>query len=319
MTGKQKFISALKHEPITGNVPHFEMVFFPTMEALGKVHPVHRTFGQWAQMSEKERELHRTDIAQTYIDIARKYEHSAIFPQFYIGDTEETIRLLTKIRELSGDEYFIMLHGDGTYEIPDGEKMLEFSYRLVDDEEGVKAEADARVNNLVSLFEKIVTHNKDLIDGVALCADYCLNQGPFLSPNQFSEFVTPYLAKEIKLYRDLGLYSMKHTDGNIMPIIDQMIECKPDALHSLDPQAGVDIAVIKNLYGNKVCLIGNVNCGLLQTGTLEEVEQSVMYALENGMPGGGYVFSSSNCVYPGLALERYEFMWDLWKTRGIYK
>ena len=65
-------------------------------------------------------------------------------------------------------------------------------------------------------------------------SDYCLNNGPFLSPPQFSEFVTAYLKTLIKCYRQMGFYTIKHTDGNIMTIIDQIAECKPDALHSLE-------------------------------------------------------------------------------------
>jgi uroporphyrinogen decarboxylase len=64
------------------------------------------------------------------------------------------------------------------------------------------------------------------LDGFALCADYCLNKGPFMSPVQFGEFATPYLIRLIKGYRDMGFYTIKHTDGNIMPIIDQLLEAK---------------------------------------------------------------------------------------------
>jgi len=100
--------------------------------------------------------------------------------------------------------------------------------------------------------------------------------------------------------------------------LDQLVEANPHALHSLDPQAGVDIAEVKRLVGDKVCLIGNVNCGLLQTGTDEEVIQSVRYALANGMPGYGYIFSTSNCIYTGMLLERYELMLKVWKEEGNY-
>ena len=164
--------------------------------------------------------------------------------------------------------------------------------------------------------EKIAQHKG--LDGFALCADYCLNTGPFLSPNIFSEFVTPYLTELIRGYRDMGFYVIKHTDGNIMPILDQLVEANPHALHSLDPQAGVDIAEVKRLVGNKVCLIGNVNCGLLQTGTDAEVIESARYALQNGMPKGGYIFSTSNCIYTGMSLSRYELMLDIWRKEGNY-
>lgn len=49
-----------------------------------------------------------------------------------------------------------------------------------------------------------------------------------------------------------------------------MADCKPDAFHSLDPQGGVSIPEVRKIIGEDIALIGNVNCGLLQTGTIEE-------------------------------------------------
>ena len=62
-------------------------------------------------------------------------------------------------------------------------------------------------------------------------------------------------------HRKNGAYVIKHTDGNIMPILDQLVSCRPHALHSIDPQAKVDLGEVKRLVGDKVCLAGNVNCG----------------------------------------------------------
>ena len=80
----------------------------------------------------------------------------------------------------------------------------------------------------------------------------------------------------------------------------------------------MDIAEVKKLYGDQVCLIGNVNCGLLDTGTEEEVVASARYALRSGMPGGGYIFSTSNCIYTGMRLSSYELMLDVWRREGNY-
>ncbi|MCX8053026.1 MAG: uroporphyrinogen decarboxylase family protein [Armatimonadetes bacterium] len=316
MTPRERFIAALERRPLTGRVPHFELVFFLTMEAFGKVHPLHRAYSQWQQMEEKERQLHREDIADTFIMTAERYEHSAIFLHPNPGTLEETIRLIDIVRDKTGDKYFLMLHGDATFGIPDGQHMESFSYRMVDDPEGLKREASAAVDNALAYQEQLAKHGG--LDGFALCSDYCLNTGPFLSPAQFSEFVTPYLARLIQGQRDMGFYTIKHTDGNIMPIIDQLVQANPHALHSLDPQAGVDIAEVKRLYGDRVCLIGNVNCGLLDTGTEDEVRESARYALKHGMPGGGYIFSTSNCIYTGMRLSRYHAMLDVWKAEGNY-
>jgi uroporphyrinogen decarboxylase len=210
-----------------------------------------------------------------------------------------------------------MIHGDATFAIPDGAELEAFSYRLADEPEKVKVEADRRVDEFIRAAEKLA--EQGCLDGLALCADYCFNVGPFLSPALFSEFITPYLAREIRAYRDMGFYVIKHTDGNIMPILDQLVEADPHALHSLDPQGGVDMAEVKKLVGDRVCLAGNVNCGLLQTGTDQEAGESVRYALRHGMPGGGYIFCTSNCIYTGMPLERYELMLDIWRKEGIYR
>ena len=312
LTPRQRFIAALERRPLVGRVPTFELDFFLTMEALGKVLPQHRRFEQWNQMEEKERRLQRADAAEVFIHIAEKYEHDAIFihPTPGLGE-DETCRLIDVIREKTGERYFLMLHGDATFDIPDGGHMAEFSYRMADDPEGLKREAQERIELAFACGERYMKHGG--LDGFALCSDYCLNTGPFLSPRRFSEFVTPYLARLVQAYREMGFYTIKHTDGNIMPIIDQLVQANPHALHSLDPQAGVDIAEVKRRFGKQVCLIGNVHCGLLDTGTDDEVIASARYALENGMPGGGYIFSTSNCVYTGMPLRRYELMLEVWR------
>ena len=320
MTPREKFIMALEGKQPPGRVPHFELVFYLTMEAFGRVHPTHRHFGQWGQMSDRERECHRRDIADLYLAIARRYEHSAIFfhgPGGW-GDAahEETMRTLEALRDLSGRDYFLMLHGDATYGVPSGEHMMDFAARIADEPQAVKDEAARMVDR--ALGAAAATHKRGVLDGYALCSDYCFNTGPFFSPAMFDEFVTPYLARLVAGYRDLGFYVIKHTDGNIMPILDALVSTWPHALHSLDPQGGVDLAEVKRRVGKQVCLIGNVNCGLLDTGTEEEVVASARYALRHGMPGGGYVFSTSNCVYTGMDLARYDLMLDVWRREGNY-
>ena len=301
---------------MTGRVPHFELVFYLTMEAFGRVHPQHRSYSQWDQMTNGERQLHRQDMADLFIATAERFEHSAIFLHPNPGTFEEAVRLIDQVRDKTGDRYFLMLHGDATFAVPDGEQMAAFSYRLSDEPQKVEAEARQMVDDALRRAGRLAAHGG--LDGFALCADYCFNTGPFLSPDQFGQFITPYLARLTAGYRDLGFYVIKHTDGNIMPIIDQLVQTNPHALHSLDPQGGVDIAEVKRRYGDRVALCGNVNCGLLDTGTDDEVIESARYALTNGMPGGGYIFCTSNCIYTGMRLARYELMLHVWREEGNY-
>lgn len=103
-----------------------------------------------------------------------------------------------------------------------------------------------------------------------------------------------------------------------MPIVDQIIDCNPPCPAFARSAGGVDIAEIKLLYGDKVCLVGNVNCGLMDTGTGQQVIESAEYVMKHGKPGGGYIFSTSNCVYTGMKLEKYELILDVWRKHRMY-
>ena len=333
-TSREKFIMALEGKQPPGRVPHFELVFYLTMEAFGKVHPTHRIFSQWDQMSKIEQNLQIHDMADLYVQTMRKYEHSAAHVLWPVArkagadfstkatricnpfDIDDQIHLLEDIRNISGMQYCLLVPGDATYGIPDGSEMMDFVGEIADHPDKLKAKADQMVDEALETAEKL--RKEGLLDGFTMCSDYCFNTAPFFSPAMFDEFITPYLTRLIAGYRQMGFYTIKHTDGNIMPILDSLISAKPHALHSLDPQAGVDIAEIKRLVGQKVCLIGNVNCALLDTGTDEEVIDFTKYALKHGMPGGGYIFSTSNCIYTGMSLRRYELILDVWRKYGNY-
>ena len=193
--------------------------------------------------------------------------------------------------------------------------MLEFVYGLYDYPEEGKAKARA-------MADAAIEQNKRYIDAgiecLLLCSDYCFNDGPFISPAMFEEFVQPYLADIIANIRRDGGYAIKHTDGNIMPLLDMLVDCNPHALHSLDPMAGVDIKVLKERIGKKVALCGNVHCAHLQTGTDEQVLESCRYAMENGKPGGGYFFCTSNVPFKGMPPERYDMVLDFWRENRDY-
>ena len=322
MTHRERFIRTLKCEDIGGQVPTFELVFFLTMERFGRIHHSHRRFDQWNQMSKSEQTLHIKDMADLYIQTAKAYDHSAIFVHPNIGSGPDymnaTCWLLEEIRAQSGDEYYLMMHGDPTFSIPDGGNMMEFAEQMYEEPEKLQEISKRRLEGCIETAETL--HQRGhLLDGFCLCADYCFNVNPFFTNELFEDLIVPYLKGALDEYRKLGYYSIKHTDGNIMPILEQMAGCGPDAIHSLDPQGGVTITAVREIIGNDICLVGNVNCGLLQTGTDEECAADVMRSLREGMADGrGYVFSTSNCAYTGLPLERYEMMNDLWKKHGHY-
>ena len=309
MTPKERAVAALTCK-IPDQIPTFELEFQLTREYMGKDYLRQHELKDLSK-AEIDRKLHEN--AEFMLELFGKLEYS-IIPIHHLNAENkfETARI---IRKLTGDKYMLTTHGDATFGVPDGNHMYDFAYRMADDMDGLKADAERMANGAIEANKRAVDAG---FDSFILCSDYCYNTGPFLSPAQFRELVTPYLAKIIKSIRDDGAYAIKHTDGDIMPILDQLAECEPHALHSLDPMARVDIKEVKRLVGDKICLAGNVNCALMQTGTDEEVIASAEYAIEHGKPNGGFIFATSNCPFNGLPLERYLLVLDVWKKHRDY-
>ena len=309
MTPKQRMITALERG-IPDRVPTFELEFQLSQELVGKELLREKDL---KGLSEGEVQQRLRDNAQLLVDIFTLMEHDAICIQYL--SKEHTAQTVGYIHELVGDKFLLLAHGDGTLAIPDGDGMYELSYAMFEAPDELRARCRRMADDAIANDVYLLEHG---LDGFILCSDYCFNQGPFMSPEMFSQFVTPYLRDIIAAIRVKGGYAIKHTDGNIMPIIDQMVDCNPHALHSIDPMAGVDIRLVKEKYGNRVALCGNVHCAAMQTGTEQDVIDSAEYCLKYAKPGGGYVYCTSNVPFKGLPLERYQLVLDVWRKYREY-
>lgn len=309
MTSKQRMATAL-NLGIPDRVPTFELEFQLSEELLGK--PFLKE-DDLKGLSEAEIDRRIAENAEFMIEVYDRLEHDAICIQYL--NEQHTMQTIRRLHEFSGDRFMLLAHGDGTFAIPDGAGMLDFVYRIADDPQGVHDQAERMVRDAIAHDLRLLDAG---LDGFILCSDYCFNKGPFLSPQMFSEFVTPYLARLIAAIREHGGYAIKHTDGNIMPILDQLVSTNPHALHSIDPMAGVDIREVKRLVGDRVALCGNVHCAAMQTGTEQDVIDSAEYCLTWAKPGGGYIYCTSNIPFKGLPLERYLLVLDVWKRMRDY-
>lgn len=318
MTPAERAITAL-NLGIPDEVPTFELEYQLEEIVFGrKFIPDDFKEENYQKLSQLEKDKLIDETAAFFAYVYETLDYS-IIPAYGPGygnfESYEYRTFIKRLRERIGNTRLLASHGDGTFSIPDGNHMYDFSYRLIDDFEGVLAQAESMCKYTIE-----DNHRKKEagIDVLLLCSDYCYNVGPFVSPDMFAKIVTPYLARIIDSARKDGLYAIKHTDGNIMPILDQLVECTPHGLHSIDPMAGVDIKVVKDLVGDKVCLCGNVHCAAMQTGTDEEVIASAEYCLTHGKKGGGYIFCTSNVPFRGMPPERYDLILDVWKRMRKY-
>lgn len=55
-----------------------------------------------------------------------------------------------------------------------------------------------------------------------------------------------------------------------------LIDTGIDALGPLEPGANMDLACVKEKYGDKIAVVGNVDCDLLARGDKEEIKKEVL-------------------------------------------
>ena len=149
--------------------------------------------------------------------------------------------------------------------------------------------------------------------------DFAGNLGPLMSPRHFRKLFYPGLCRVMGGYKELGLLVIKHTDGNLWPIIDMIVDSGIDCLDPIDPQAGMNLAKVKALYGDRIAFKGNVDCAQLMTfGTPAEVVEATKEALRQGAPGGGFILSSSNSIHSAVKPENYQALLHTLHKYGRY-
>lgn len=149
--------------------------------------------------------------------------------------------------------------------------------------------------------------------------DYAHRRAPIMSPEHFREFLLPYLQEAVDVAKQKGVPFIKHTDGNLWPIIDMIVDTGIDCLDPLEPIAGMDIGMVKERYGHRIAVAGNVDCGeLLSRGTPEQVVEAVKETLAKAAVGGGHILTSSNSIHPAVKPENYRAMVEAGKRYGRY-
>ena len=149
--------------------------------------------------------------------------------------------------------------------------------------------------------------------------DYASTAGPFMSPAMFREFLNPGLQRVMGGYKALGLPIIKHSDGDIRPVLDMILDSGIDCLDPIDPMAGLDIGEFKAKYGGRVALKGNVNCAHTLTFASEkQVVEETREVIRKAGSGGGLIVSSSNSIHSSVKPGNYLAMWNAIRMYGRY-
>jgi uroporphyrinogen decarboxylase len=166
----------------------------------------------------------------------------------------------------------------------------------------------------VELYRLLIAEGVEI---VALGDDYAGKTGTYMSPDHFREFVLPGLTTVVKEIKALGGHVIKHTDGNIWGIMDQLLSTGLDMLGPLEP-AYMPLDEVRRRSGMKVGVVGNVDVDLLSRGTPGEVEAATREQLRRISPLGGHFLGSGNSISASVRPENYWAMLQTARRFGKY-
>ena len=221
----------------------------------------------------------------------------------------------TFVNELGGAGRFVM--GSADVEIGSTFCWAEhFLIGLVTEPDLIHRYLDARLQTTLMLLEEALKRG---VDGVHGGFDWASTTGPMFSPRHFAAFVFPRLKRITDLCHRYSVPYVKHSDGNVNRLLDGMIAAGGDGVHAIEPRAGMDIAQLKRDYGDRLTLLGNVDCStVLVDGPVEAVRAETEAVIRAAAPGGGFLLSTSNSVHPGVHPEYYLAMLETARVVGRY-
>jgi uroporphyrinogen decarboxylase len=271
-----------------------------------------RYLSEWGYVEQKTEEEHGIEVESPIRTLAD-------FERYTPPDPCEPPRYAAIEQALAayGDTHAVIVHLNDVFSLPRYLMGMEnLLMAIVAEPELVQALVDMSVDLNLKMAREIVARGAQF---VYTGDDIASNTGPLMSPRHFRKLFCPGLRRVMGGYKELGLSVIKHTDGNLWPIIDMIVDSGIDCLDPLDPQAGMDIAEVKAKYGARIALKGNVDCAHLMTfGTPEETAEATRVALAQGMPGGGFICSSSNSIHSGVKPKNYVAMMQTIREEGVY-
>jgi uroporphyrinogen decarboxylase len=172
---------------------------------------------------------------------------------------------------------------------------------------------EARTDWCIAIFQKAVSLG---IDVLILGEDAAHKSGPMISPRMWREFVLPC---HRRIVDQLDVPVIWHSDGRMSSLLPIAVEAGFLGVHPLEPAAGMELGEVKREFGEDLVVIGNVDVAVLFGSDLELVRKEVRRCMEQGAPGGGYMFSSCSSIFEGMNTAAVVEMFRYAREIGVYK
>ncbi len=180
----------------------------------------------------------------------------------------------------------------------------------------IKRYIELRTNKAVQAAKMLAETDFDIF---FLCDDSALKNTTMINPKYHRELIVPAYKKIVREVKKAGKYAIFHSDGFTEPYFDGLIEAGFDGVESLEPMAGMELKYVKEKYGDKLCLIGNIDVSqLLPYGTKDDVVNAVKKCIRDAGEGGGYIMSPCTDITNSCKLENVLTMISAKKKYGKY-
>ena len=143
--------------------------------------------------------------------------------------------------------------------------------------------------------------------------DIAHNAGLMINPRMFLEIFPQRMKRLIAPAKAAGKLVAYHTDGKMDKIFPILDDVGFDIVHPIEPESN-DIFAVKQQWGQRFTLVGNIPTVLLAYGPVEEIEERVKLYCQTMGPGGGYVLGSSTSIMEGIPPQNFVAM-----TRAAHK
>ncbi|GAH30801.1 unnamed protein product, partial [marine sediment metagenome] len=141
-----------------------------------------------------------------------------------------------------------------------------------------------------------------------------------ISPEVFREFMKPRLSHMIGEFKkkNKNIKAAWHSDGCILPILDDLVEIGLDVLNPIQPES-MDPTYIKKRYGNNLCLWGTISTQhTLPYGKPKDVENEVIDRIRNCARGGGFLIAPTHNIQLDVPEENLFAFYNTIKKYGRY-
>ena len=162
----------------------------------------------------------------------------------------------------------------------------------------------------------------DNVDIIKIGDDLGTQESLLISPDMYREILKPLHADLIQFIKERTHAKVFfHTDGDVVPLIDDFIEIGVDILNPIQTSAGKmsDLPMLKKRFGKNFVFCGGIDTHqVLPHGTPEEVRQEVRRVMEILGPGGGYMVASVHTIMNDVPPENVLAMVDAVEEFGYY-